>query len=84
MKFVSHFPSNNVVCARGIATEAQAANNLSIGSVEGESAGEDDDAADGFADHGVVGSTKRGRIAENSVWIGRRASREAIKALSGL
>src|SRR3979411_376579 len=49
----THFPGDDVIRARGVAADAQAANQFAFGVVERETAAEYNHTADSFTEHGI-------------------------------
>src|SRR5665213_3165289 len=83
-KLVTGLPCDHMIGAGGVPTQTNPAYDLSIRRIESEPAPEYYDAANGLADHGIVGGAERGRVADHGGRIGRLAGRKAVEALSRL
>src|SRR5690349_9057376 len=82
-KRTASFPGNYVVGAGCIAADAESPNEFTFLAVERQTAAEDDHAADGVANHGVVLHSELLRIAEvGYIRIGRRV--ESVERSAGL
>lgn len=84
MEFVANLPRDDMVGAGSVAAQPEATDDLSVRGIQGQPAAKHDDAANGFADHWIILSTKCGRVPECRLWVGRLTRGERIEALARL